>query len=143
SLSLGLAGLLWWGREAFDVRHDPVTLRSALWRLPALGLGTAGLAFGTAFVAAPGSSSLTTILRETVDLLLWSDGPVRFHDDLMWLPIGIGAASALALLAGCYVLFRPLAAPRALPSPELRSAAAALVRAPGHDTLSFFKLRRD
>ena len=142
-LSFALACLLWWGREAFDVRHDPVTLRSALWRLPALGLGTAGLALGAAIVEAPSGASAATVVRETVDLLLWSGGPVKFHDELMWLPIGIGAASALALLVGCYVLFRPLAAPRSLPSAELRSAAAALVRSHGHDTLAFFKLRSD
>jgi lysyl-tRNA synthetase class 2 len=41
------------------------------------------------------------------------------------------------------MLFRPLAAPRDLPDPELRRAAAELVRAHGNDTLSFFKLRAD
>src|SRR5207247_664755 len=52
-LGLSLAGLLWWGRGAFDVRHDPVTLGSALWRVPALALGTSSLAFVTALLAAP------------------------------------------------------------------------------------------
>jgi lysyl-tRNA synthetase class 2 len=42
-----------------------------------------------------------------------------------------------------YLVFRPLAAPRALPTPAARQAAAALVKAHGHDTLSFFKLRAD
>ena len=28
------AALLWWGRDAFHVRHDPVSLRSPLWRVP-------------------------------------------------------------------------------------------------------------
>jgi lysyl-tRNA synthetase class 2 len=142
-LDLALAGLLWWGRDAFDVRHDPVTLGSALWRLPALGLGTGGLAFVTALVTAPGDSSLRLVLRETLDLLLWSEGPVRFRDELMLLPIAVGASSAVALAIGCYVVFRPLAAPRSLPSPELRRAAAALVREHGRDTLAFFKLRQD
>ena len=142
-LDVAFAGLLWWGRGAFEVRHDPITLGSAIWRLPALALGTVGLALGTAFAAAPSGAGAKTVLRETVDLLLWSDGPVHFRDELMWLPIGIGAASALALVVGCYVVFRPLAAPRSLPSPELRRAAAALVRAHGRDTLAFFKLRRD
>ncbi len=40
-------------------------------------------------------------------------------------------------------MFRPLAAPRDLPDPELRRAAAELVREHGADTLSFFKLRAD
>lgn len=47
------------------------------------------------------------------------------------------------LLAAAYVIFRRLAAPRALPGPGARAAAAELVRAHGRDTLSFFKLRRD
>jgi lysyl-tRNA synthetase class 2 len=41
------------------------------------------------------------------------------------------------------VIFRPLAAPRSLPGPAARDAAAALIRAHGRDTLSFFKLRAD
>jgi lysyl-tRNA synthetase, class II len=47
------------------------------------------------------------------------------------------------LLAIAYVIFRPLAAPRTLPGPEARAAAARLVRAHGTDTLSYFKLRAD
>jgi lysyl-tRNA synthetase, class II len=143
TLDLALAGLLWWGRGAFDVRHDPISLGSAVWRLPALGLGTGALAFLTALVAAPAGSSLRLVLRETVDLLLWSDGPVRFRDELVLLPIAVGVSSAIASAIACYVVFRPLAAPRSLPSPELRRAAAALVHEHGRDTLAFFKLRRD
>jgi lysylphosphatidylglycerol synthetase-like protein (DUF2156 family) len=142
-LDLALAGLLWWGRSAFDVRHDPVTLGSAVWRLPALALGTVSLALVTAFVAAPTGAGLGVVLRETLDLLLWSDGPIPFRDELVLLPIAIGLSSAVAIAAACYAVFRPLAAPRSLPSPELRKAAAALVRAHGTDTLAFFKLRRD
>ena len=40
-------------------------------------------------------------------------------------------------------MFRPLAAPRALPDPEVRHAVEELVRRHGHDTLAFFKLRGD
>jgi lysyl-tRNA synthetase class 2 len=47
------------------------------------------------------------------------------------------------LIAIAYVIFRPLAAPRTLPGPGPRAAAAELVRAHGNDTLSFFKLRAD
>jgi lysyl-tRNA synthetase class 2 len=42
-----------------------------------------------------------------------------------------------------YVIFRPLATPRALPGPAGRAAAAEIVRSHGSDTLSFFKLRGD
>jgi lysyl-tRNA synthetase class 2 len=48
-----------------------------------------------------------------------------------------------ALLAIAYVIFRPLTAPRSLPSPVAREAASNLVRAHGADTLAFFKLRGD
>ena len=48
------------------------------------------------------------------------------------------------LLGIAYVIFRPLAAPGgAAGCPRARAAAAELVRAHGHDTLSFFKLRGD
>ena len=39
ALTWGVAAVLTLGRPAFTVRHDPITLRSALWRVPLLGLG--------------------------------------------------------------------------------------------------------
>jgi lysyl-tRNA synthetase, class II len=42
-----------------------------------------------------------------------------------------------------YMIFRPLTASRALPSPAARQVASDLVRAHGADTLAFFKLRAD
>src|SRR4051794_41867109 len=36
ALSAAGAGLLWWGRDAFTVHGDPVRLRSAAWRVPAI-----------------------------------------------------------------------------------------------------------
>ncbi len=53
------------------------------------------------------------------------------------------AVVAGTLLAIGYVVFRPLAAPRGLPGPDARAAAAELVHRYGTDTLSFFKLRGD
>jgi lysyl-tRNA synthetase class 2 len=47
------------------------------------------------------------------------------------------------LIAIAYVIFRPLTAPRSLPSPVAREVASNLVRAHGADTLAFFKLRGD
>jgi lysyl-tRNA synthetase class 2 len=46
-------------------------------------------------------------------------------------------------VAIAYVIFRPLAAPRSLPTQAARQQAAQLVKAHGTDTLSFFKLRAD
>ena len=39
ALTAAGAALLWWGRDAFVVRGDPVRLRSALWRVPAIAIG--------------------------------------------------------------------------------------------------------
>jgi lysyl-tRNA synthetase class 2 len=58
-------------------------------------------------------------------------------------PDAVQITAVATLLAAAYVIFRPLAAPGALPGPSARAAAADLVRAHGRDTLSFFKLRRD
>jgi lysyl-tRNA synthetase, class II len=142
-LSWALAGVLWWGRDAFRVRHDPIRLSSALWRLPAL-LGAAGAAsLGVVTLAAPPGAGAGAILRATFDLLTWSKPPFPFTDESAWIPTGIALTAAAALLAAAYLLFRPLAAPRSLPGPEARRAAHRLVREHGSDTLAYFKLRRD
>jgi lysyl-tRNA synthetase, class II len=136
------------GGASFRVRHDPITLRSAIWRVPLLGLAGVGVAAVAAWVSR-GHPSLTTVMRETGDLLRWHTGPLHFerhqlHDfHFSWIPLSVHVIEIGTLLAIAYVIFRPLAAPRALPSPAARAAAANLVRAHGHDTLSFFKLRRD
>ena len=56
-------------------------------------------------------------------------------------PSGLLGLVALGTVA--WLVFRPLAAPRALPDPEVRHAVEDLVRRHGHDTLAFFKLRGD
>ena len=141
-LSWLVAGLLWWGREAFYVRHDPIRLRGAAWRVPAIVAGAYVLTAVAAFVAAP-HAGFATLRREAADLLLLDRGPIRFGDELSWVPLGAALLGVLSLVAIAYVVFRPLAAPRGLPDAELRHAAADLVRRHGSDTLSFFKLRRD
>jgi len=109
-LGWATAGLLCLGRGAFDVEHDPISLRSAVWRAPLL----IGAGASVAVLAA------------------WTSQP--------------DAAQAIAvatLLALGYVIFRPLAGPRALPVPAVRNLAAELIKEHGRDTLSFFKLRGD
>ncbi|HTX30512.1 MAG TPA: phosphatidylglycerol lysyltransferase domain-containing protein [Solirubrobacteraceae bacterium] len=145
-LTWGVAAVLLSSREAFTVRHDPVTLRSALWRVPLLGLiGLAGAALAT--WASQGHPSVGSVLRETGDLLCWQPGPMHFerHTGLhfAWIPLTVHAVELATLLAIAYVIFRPLAAPRGLPSASARRLAAELVRSHGQDTLSFFKLRGD
>ena len=141
-LSWLVAVLLWWGRDAFYVGHDPIRLRGAAWRVPAIAAGAYALATVAAFAAAPHAGP-AKIGRAAGDMLLLGDAPIRFHHHLTWIPLGVGVLSVLSLLAIAYVVFRPLAAPRSLPDPDLRRAAAGLVRRHGSDTLSFFKLRRD
>jgi lysyl-tRNA synthetase class 2 len=141
--SLAAAGLLWWGRDAFHVRHDPVSLRSALWRVPAVAASTAIIVVASVAVAAPAGVGSKTILRTAGDLVLWQKAPLTFHDELGHLPLAISLVVVLALLTIAYLIFRPLAAPRALPGPQVRSLAASLVQAHGTDTLAYFKLRRD
>jgi lysyl-tRNA synthetase class 2 len=130
------------GRDAFRVRHDPITLRSAIWRVPALA--TAGLA-ATAVVtwAAQGRPSWRTVAKQTADLLDGRHGPIHYHHHLAWIPPGVHLLELGTLLTIAYVIFRPLTAPRALPSPAVRRRASELVRAHGADTLAFFKLRAD
>ncbi len=141
--TFAVAAVLWLGRGAFRVRSDPVTLRAALWRVPLLAGGSFLLSLLAIGIGAPATTSGSTILRDTVDALIWQPGPLVFHDELGRLDQAVGAVGVLTLLWCAYLLFRPLAAPRALPGAEVRDAAAELVRRHGADTLAYFKLRRD
>ena len=142
-LSWALAGVLWWARPAFCVRHDPMTLRAALWRTPLVaGLAVLVSAIAVAAGARPHPPPLTAV-RESVHLLTWQSTSLRFDDELAHLPLGVGLIGLLALLAEAYLVFRPLAAPRDLPNRGERRRAQSLVRSYGADTLSFFKLRGD
>jgi lysyl-tRNA synthetase class 2 len=136
------------GRPWFTVRHDPITLRSSVWRVPLLGV--LGLGFAAlAIWASGGHPAAGSVLRETVDLLRWRSGPIRFEQHaaldhrFAWVPAAVHLVELGTLVAMGYVIFRPLAAPRALPGPDARRLAAELVRTHGRDTLSFFKLRAD
>jgi lysyl-tRNA synthetase class 2 len=146
---LAAAALLACGRS-FGVRHDPITLRSAIWRVPLIG--SAGLALASlACWASEGHPSWAEVSRETADLLAFAPGPLRFerHSALVhhlyfaWIPLGVHVIELGTLLAIAYVIFRPLTAPRSLPGQPARRLASEIVRSHGSDTLSFFKLRAD
>ncbi len=148
ALTWGAAVVLVLSSHSFSVRHDPITLRSALWRVPVLGLvGLAGAALAT--WVSDGHPSWTSVLRETGDLLRWQPGPIHFerhaafNHHFAWIPLAVHAIEVGTLLAIAYVIFRPLAAPRGLPDAGARRLAAQLVRSYGSDTLAFFKLRAD
>ena len=148
AITWATAAVLGTGGAAFPVRHDPISLRSAIWRVPLLGLvGVAAVALAT--WASNGHPSPATIWSETSNLLRWQSGPIHFeahrafHHHFAWIPVSVHLIELGTFVSMAYVIFRPLAAPRTLPEPGARAAAAALVRAYGTDTLSFFKLRSD
>jgi lysyl-tRNA synthetase, class II len=148
AITWGVAAALLGGGSQFRVRHDAITLRSAVWRVPLLGL--VGLAFaGITTWAKQGHPSIGSVVRETGDLLAWQPGPIHYerhavlHHHFAWIPLAVHLVEISTLLAIAYVIFRPLAPARALPGPASRRLAADLVRAHGADTLSFFKLRAD
>jgi len=137
------AAILWAGRGAFYVRHQPISLRAGALRAPLVLAAGWLISFALVMVAGPRNASAGTLVRETWDLLLWQRGPVGFHDELGRLDLAVGLIGVAALMIAAYLLFRPLAAPRDLPGAEVRAAARAIVRAHGSDTLAYFKLRRD
>ena len=142
-LSWALAASLWWGRDAFYVRHDPLTMGSAAWRIPAIAAAAIAMSAIAVWASARPHPSLGTTLRTTADLLLLQPSPLSFRDEFSHLPLAVGLIGAIAALAEAYVIFRPIAAPRSLPDHAARRVATELVQAYGTDTLSFFKLRLD
>ena len=142
ALTAAGAALLWWGRDAFNVRGDPVQLRSAAWRVPAIALATIFLGVVAVAIAAP-HAGFANWFDETFALLAWQPGELHLGDEGGHLPLALGLLGLVALGTAAWLVFRPMAAPRALPDPEVRHAVEELVRRHGHDTLAFFKLRGD
>ena len=147
-----VAALLIAGRRQFNVIHAPISLRSAIWRVPLIG------ALGVAFVSfvdwvTSGRPKFDSIVDESTALMQFKRGRLHFEShtvgafghvvSFQWMPLAIHFVEIATLLGIAYALFRPLAAPRAWPSPSVRRRAVQLVRQHGQDTLSFFKLRPD
>ncbi|MGZ4309627.1 MAG: phosphatidylglycerol lysyltransferase domain-containing protein [Gaiellaceae bacterium] len=143
SVSLALAGMLWLGRSSFYVQPDPVSLRAALRRIPLVAATGFLLCCVAVWLAAPDHASVASVAREVIDALLWQNGPLDFHNVLGGVDEAVGVAGLLTLFWCAYLVFRPLAAPRAMPTSEMRLAARELVRRHGADTLAYFKLRHD
>jgi lysyl-tRNA synthetase, class II len=141
--SLAAAAVLFWGREAFPVRTSFARLQAVIWRLPAV-LATWLLgAFALLWLAAPPETDAGLVAENTGRLLLWQTGTIGYYDEARAITPIVRAAGLLILLVAAYVVFRRPVPDRRLPGPELRRAAASLVRAHGDDTLAFFKLRED
>jgi lysyl-tRNA synthetase class 2 len=140
------------GRRQFSVIHAPITLRSALWRVPLLGaLGVALVSFAEWVTS--GRPKFDVIVDESTALMRFGRGQLHFDNHTLrafghvvsfeWMPLAIHFLEIATLLGMAYVLFRPLAAPSSWPSAPVRRLANQLVREHGRDTLSFFKLRPD
>jgi lysyl-tRNA synthetase class 2 len=142
AISWAMAGVLFAGRASFTVRHEPLTARSAVWKVPLLGAAAAAVSALAFWLYAP-RLGFSAALRETGDLLLWQHGPIPLHGVFSWLPLGIGLISGATAVSFAFLVFRPLAVPRGRPEESARRLARDLVRAHGADTLSFFKLRED
>ena len=138
-----LAALLWWGRDAFYVRHEPASLRSALWRIPAIALGSLAVCTVAVWAAATEGTGTGKVWHATLDLLLLQPAAIGYREDFHWVAIAVALVGVAMALAVAYMIFRPIAAPRGLPDRALRRSAADLVRSYGTDSLAAFKLRRD
>ena len=108
--------LLCRGRRAFTVRHDPITLRSAIWRVPLLG--AVGLALAGARhlgLAGPPLGGARWCARPAT-CCAWHARPdplphAAVHHRARWIPLSVHLIEIGTLLAIAYVIFRPLAAP--------------------------------
>ncbi len=147
-----VALLLYRGRSEFTVVHEPLSLRSAIWRLPLIGaLGVAFVSFADWITS--GRPKVGEVVQESGALVRFKSGHLRFENhtvaafghvvSFQWMPLAIHFVEIGTLLGLAYVLFRPLAAPKSWPTASVRGQASALVREHGHDTLAFFKLRPD
>jgi lysyl-tRNA synthetase class 2 len=140
------------GRAQFNVIQAPISLRSALWRVPLVGALGLVLASFTDWVTS-GRPKWDVIIDESTALMRFKRGQLRFENHTLrafghvvsfqWMPLAIHFLEIATLLGMAYVLFRPLAEPSAWPTAAVRRLASQLVRQHGQDTLSFFKLRTD
>ena len=142
-LSWSGAAFLWWGREAFVVRHERLGRGSPLVLVGAGLLALTAAAAALVWVGSGGTATPPQVGLDTLDLFGWTSGSVAFHDELSWVPLVVGLGGLTVIVVAGYVFFRPLPPPRQLPDTETYDDACRLVRAHGSDTLAFFKLRRD
>jgi lysyl-tRNA synthetase class 2 len=141
-LSLGGAALLWWGRDAFVVRPGRLSGR-ALALLAGVTLVFVGLAAEMVWIAAGGAATPDLIAKGTLDLFTWTQSGLAYRDEMGSVPILIGLATIVVIVAMGAILFRPASLRATLPDESQRAAALKLVHTFGSDTLAFFKLRRD
>jgi lysyl-tRNA synthetase class 2 len=144
--SWGLAAVLVWGRQAFFVVHGDDGWRGPLVRSAAVMAGVLATGALTLVAASHWGTPMLTPGRSVAEIeasLSLSAQPIHYRDPFEWVPAALDLLWVGAALAVGWMLFRPLAAPRGLPTRELRPLAQEIVERHGSDTLSFFKLRAD
>ncbi|HXV05637.1 MAG TPA: phosphatidylglycerol lysyltransferase domain-containing protein [Solirubrobacterales bacterium] len=142
----GLAALLVWGRGAFYVVHASDGWRGQLNRSLAVVAGVLATSIVTLLAAAHWGTPSLTFARGLTELqasLTLSAQPIHYRGAFHWVPTALDLLWIGAALTVAWLLFRPLAAPRGLPTGALRPLAREIVERHGSDTLSFFKLRAD
>lgn len=145
-LVLGLAAATIAARASFHVDPDPGTLRVALRRGPAI----AGVAYAVSLVAVWAASGHASVpvdwpgaLTEAAAMLVLMPGPIAFTGDMVWLPVAVGGVGVAGAVALGWAIARPLRIALRRPDEQAIRRGGEIVRTNGHDTLSFFKLRRD
>jgi lysyl-tRNA synthetase class 2 len=141
-----LAAVLIWGRDAFTVLHEDAGWRVPLRRSATVVIGVLATSALTLVAASHWGTPGLTPGRGVAELeaaLTLSAAPIHYREHFGWVPEGLDLLWIGAALTVAWLLFRPLAAPRGLPSPQRRPLAREIVERHGSDTLSFFKLRAD
>ena len=141
AVSLALAVLLWWARDAFVVRHQPGSLRRLMWRLPLVAGGAYLVTLLSVWITAPSGHGIARLSATALARLVFA--PVASLGAGSWISAIVGALGFATIAFVVASGFRPLRAPRGTSTGVELSLAEDLVRAHGSDTLSFFKLRRD
>ena len=143
-ISWALALVLWRGRAAFWVQHEPGSLAGGLRRAVLAGAAACAAAMAVVALAARSATAplpWARVPHAALALLTLTGGP-HFRGHFHWIGLGVGSLGVLAAAYAAAGLLAPLR-PWHLPGPLERRRAAALIRRHGSDTLSAFKLRGD
>jgi len=140
ALSAALAWALWYGRAAFDITHEKLSLRTAIVPLAVVATTIAVAATTAILLAGKADPSVGVIVDQAAAFLSWRPGPLPTDDPVVAYVVRLLVVCSLAMAAT--VAFRPRR-PRTSSGQTERRQACDLVRAHGRDTLAAFKLRGD
>ena len=111
-LSWLVAALLIWGRGEFTVAHAPISLRSAIWRVPLVGALGVGLVSFADWMTS-GRPKFDSIVDESTALVRFKPGQLHFENHTLqafghvvsfqWMPLAIHFVEIATLLGMAYV----------------------------------------